>query len=631
MQPIVNKKRSLKQLFVIRKLAVRYMLSTLLISILIVVSMSLAMYIPNSKATKDQIEKELALEGQTIAQKVDLEIQGKLQKLEALAKVGETFGTDAKMHQELITRFVRANPEFAGAAFSLDPSGRTAYDDKGKPQDLTKRPYIPSVAEGKTYISDPIVSVTDPSQLVIAFAIPLLQDGRAYGFYATSYPITQFSAEFNQVKIGSSGYALMADHNGLIVYHPDPEIALKKTVEEMGIPRLTEAYHKAAAGESVNYEYTFKGVEKLGFATTTRNGFTVLLAEPSSEAMAPVMRMMKIMIVAASIVTLAVLALAYAFGRNNARPIVKISGIVKQLAQGDLRPRLSIASKDELGTLGENMNEMLASLSTTIGQVNEAAMSVASSSQQITASTEEVATGSVDQADRARTMAHLFEELDSSIQQVASNANEAKGLSQTTVSIATEGNRMIGGSIEKMEQVNRQMELLEQDSSRIGDIIEVINEIAEQTNLLALNAAIEAARAGEQGKGFAVVANEVRKLAERSGAATKQIAGIIRGMQNSTSNCSTSVGEGLAQFEQARLSFEDIVRKVNETSLKVNEISTSCTSQASRASDMMREIESVAAISEEAAAAAEETAAASQELANLAEKLNGSVEMFKYR
>lgn len=180
-----------------------------------------------------------------------------------------------------------------------------------------------------------------------------------------------------------------------------------------------------------------------------------------------------------------------------------------------------------------------------------------------------------------------------------------------------------------MENLSSQMKLLEKDSQKIGRIIEVIDEISEQTNLLALNAAIEAARAGDQGRGFAVVADEVRKLAERSGEATQQIAGIIKGMQHNTDQSLRAMEHATTQTSKTGQTFQSIVRMVSDTADQVTEIAAASEEQAAQTVEVMRAVETIAAASEESAAAAEETASSSQTLAHLAEELNHHINYFR--
>lgn len=356
------------------------------------------------------------------------------------------------------------------------------------------------------------------------------------------------------------------------------------------------------------------------------------LAKKSSEdgnALFNSSRTITIIIIAISVVLS--IGFGYFISQVIARPLNRVVGVVGKVAKGDLTETLNIDTKDEVGQLSKSMDEMVLSLRTTVGGILSSAESVAAAAQQISATTEEVASGSSSQADEAQTMAELFKELSVAINSVAQGAEHASELANNTMDIAKDGGTIINSSITGMNSVNSQMSLLEEDSNKIGEIIEVIEDIANQTNLLALNAAIEAARAGDQGRGFAVVADEVRRLAERSSEATKEITVIIKGMQENTKQSVVAVSEGVQSSQKSGEAFENIIDMVQQSANKVTEIAAASEEQAAQTSEVMNSIESISAATEEAAASSEQTASTAQSLANLAEELNNSVSIFKIK
>lgn len=306
-----------------------------------------------------------------------------------------------------------------------------------------------------------------------------------------------------------------------------------------------------------------------------------------------------------------------------------ILGVVVKAAAGDLREQAAVKTKDEVGTLAVAFNDMITSLRALIAQTASSSQGVAAAAEEISATTDEIAKGNYHQAEATQEVNELFRELSRAISSVAANAEAVSELSEQTRQGAKNGGEAVQASIAGMGRLSNQMSLLEQDALKIGQIIQVIDDIADQTNLLALNAAIEAARAGEQGRGFAVVADEVRKLAERSSEATKQIAVIIKGMQTNTDLSVKAVAEAAEQSERTGQQFQSIIRMVGDTAGQVSEIAAASEEQSAQSEEVLRSIETIASVSEESAASAEETASSSQSLAKLADELSQSVAKFK--
>lgn len=319
----------------------------------------------------------------------------------------------------------------------------------------------------------------------------------------------------------------------------------------------------------------------------------------------------------------------YFISRIISKPLSRVVTLVTKIADGDLRETIKLDTEDEIGKLGNAVDTMVQNLRKIVGSILNNAMNVSAASQQISASTEEIASGNATQSSSAQTISELFRELSAVIHTVAQNTEQASELSESTVLKAREGSDIIRSSMDSMNAVGTTMSRLEDDSQKIGEIIEVIEDIADQTNLLALNAAIEAARAGEQGRGFAVVADEVRKLAERSSEATKQITGIIKGMQENTRVSVQTVKESTALSQRTGDSFHAIASLVNDAGNKVAEIAAASEQQAAQTSNVLGAVENISAVTEEAASASEETAAAAQSLALLAEDLQHAVAIFK--
>jgi methyl-accepting chemotaxis protein len=309
------------------------------------------------------------------------------------------------------------------------------------------------------------------------------------------------------------------------------------------------------------------------------------------------------------------LVLGFYFIRNITGPIGRLVKGMQDVSRGDLTVKIMAGSKDEIGEACRALDALVETLNDNMAAVLHAANTVAASSQELTSAVEQLSSSSQEQASSLEETAASMEEMTSTVKQNADNALRADKVAINTRESANEG-------VVMASSVKRSMEAINTSSTKIADIIGVIDEIAFQTNLLALNAAVEAARAGEQGRGFAVVAAEVRNLAQRSASAAKEIKVLIQDSVN-------KVQDGTQLVTASSETLEGIVNNVKNTVEIIAEISTSSQEQASGIEQVNRAIMQMDGVTQSNAAQVEELSGTSQSLAVQAEGLKELVSYFK--
>lgn len=464
-----------------------------------------------------------------------------------------------------------------------------------------------------------------------------------------------YANNLSDVKLEGMGSAYMyvVQKDGTMLYHPTKE-KVGQPVENAVIKGVVQQLQDGKKPGTAVVEYDFDGTTKYSAYTILKNENILVLTADESEALAGITTVTGVAVGISAIVVLIAIIISFIMGRRLMRPLVKVSTIIEDVANGNIEADFSVVkeSNDEIGLIIEKMKELTQSLGNIVGRIRNSSDTMSSNSyelndtssqtlaanNEISKAVEDVAEGSTGMASSISKINENLEEMSRETKNINESVNEIRNQTvavQDSSKIMNNKIKSMQDSSHKMDEgisaISKRIETVNTTVDKVSNIVSVIEEISSETNLLSLNASIEAARAGDAGKGFAVVAQEIRVLSDNTNTELENIKQIIASLVEECRYCvqasGTIVEDNAKQKEEIKAvldEFSALDEQIQKTAEKADEIEELVTAMIELNDDITKSSSSLTDVSAANAAATEEMNANIEELNAM---MNGVSEM----
>lgn len=534
----------------------------------------------------------------------------------------------------------------------IDPNGLIIASNnvESVKGDRSEREYFKQAMSGKPAISDAIISKSTGS-LVVVFAQPIKDDnGNVLGVFIATVDSSFFVNKLSETKVKDEGRIIVMSRGGTIIYHSNNPEMIGETMEsaqysEVIAIKSSEEQLRGEIQDSESY---------IRYTKIPEADWTIFVQDTYKDIKKPLNALLVQIMIGTAIAIVVAIGAGMFISQTITLPVVRLTGLFKQLAAGDLTVMAEGEYKSEYKDLADSFNEMavknkllITNMNATIAILKHSMTELDQSSRQTsrivsetTTTTIEIASAMESQAQNTENITDKFHDLGLKIDHVNEKTELVGGYTDGIIEAFLRGNDVIAALIHNNErneiEVNKISELtlkLEESSKSIGAITHAIGTIATQTNLLALNASIEAARAGEHGRGFAVVAKEIRMLAEQCSTQSNEINAIIHKTLNYVEQNNQSVYniEDISKkqddyVKQTKESFESIYFDVKEIVEQIKTITSEIAEIEQDKGIVMSSAQGLSVTGEEVSASVEEVTATMQEQLSMVQHLSNIVE-----